>query len=100
MTAAQQDDHIEPGWKATWFLASSRHLWRPSGSGSHHPSSVSTALYPRAASALMTLDFPVPAMPVSRTRFMTASLRPRTSLPASGDGGEMMRVGHLDPLDN
>jgi transposase len=53
----------------------------PSGNGSHHPSSVSTALYPRAASASITLDFPVPDMPVSSTRFTVASLRPQTGLP-------------------
>jgi hypothetical protein len=74
--------------KATWFssqpatnstsassasssapTASSRHRCRPSGQGSHHPSSVSTALYPRATNARTTLDFPVPDIPVRSTRF-------------------------------
>ena len=41
-----------------------------------HPSSVSTALYPRAASARTTLDFPVPDIPVSRTRFTEAAYEP------------------------
>src|SRR5215470_8392385 len=34
-------------------------------------------LYPRAASAWTTLDFPVPDIPVSNTRFTATSLRPR-----------------------
>jgi hypothetical protein len=41
-------------------IASSRHRCRPPGSGSDHPSSVSTALKPRAASSWTTLDFPRP----------------------------------------
>ena len=58
-------------------MASSRRRCRPPGSGSHQPSSVSMALYPSAASSPITLDFPVPDMPVSRTRFTAASLRSR-----------------------
>src|SRR5260370_23080737 len=35
--------------------------------------SASTALYPRAASSLMTVDLPVPDIPVKSIRFMTSS---------------------------
>jgi hypothetical protein len=57
-------------------IASSRHRCRPSGSGSHQPSSVSTALNPSATSSLITLDFPVPDIPVSRTRFTASAYSP------------------------
>jgi hypothetical protein len=46
-----------------------------------------TALYPSAASSAITLDFPVPDMPVSRTRFTVVSLRPRRR-PLSGPRGQ------------
>jgi hypothetical protein len=63
--------------RSAW-MASSRHLWRPSGWRSDHPSSVSTALYPRATSSRMTLDFPVPDIPVRRIRFTFGSVRAGT----------------------
>ena len=47
-------------------------LLPPSGNGSHQPSSVSTALYPRATSSPTMLDFPAPVIPVSSTRFTVA----------------------------
>ncbi len=81
-------------WKRTWFsshpatnstsassvsssqaMASSRHRCRPPGSCLHQPSSVSTALYPSAPSSRITLDLPVPDIPVSKTRSTIPSLR-------------------------
>jgi hypothetical protein len=53
-----------------------RQRCRPPGMGSHHPSSVSTALNPRADSVPMMLDLPVPDIPVSSTRFTAAILLP------------------------
>jgi len=52
----------------------SRSARTPAGALSNHPSSVSMALNPRAPSARMTLDLPVPDIPVSSTRFTAAIL--------------------------
>ena len=56
-------------------MASSRHRCRPHDRCSHQPSSVSMALYLSAASSRITLDFPVPDIPGSRTRFTVVSIR-------------------------
>jgi hypothetical protein len=67
-------------------------------SGSHQPSPVSTALYPSAASSPVTLDFPVPVTPVSRTRYMAVSLRSRRHRLLRVPGGTALPAGHRSRL--
>jgi hypothetical protein len=59
---------------------------------SHQPSSVSTAVNPRADSARITLDLPVPDIPVSSTRFTAAILRPGMTYPPGRTSGHDRRA--------